>query len=62
MKMAKFLVDYHETYGKSYEVEASSKEEAEEIVKNDIIEGRRSTPENCMDSWCEINEMEKFLC
>ena len=39
--MAKFLVDYYETYGKSYEVEASSKEEAEEIVKNDIIEGRR---------------------
>lgn len=34
--MAKYIVDYYETYSKSYEVEANSKEEAEEIVKNDI--------------------------
>lgn len=37
--MAKYIVDYYETYSKSYEVEASSKEEAKEIVKNDIYEG-----------------------
>ena len=42
--MAKFLVDYYETYSKSYEVEANSKEEAEEIVKDDIMKGRRESP------------------
>lgn len=35
--MANFLVDYYETYSKSYKVEARSKEEAEEVVKNDIL-------------------------
>lgn len=43
--MTKFLVDYYETYSKSYEVEANNMEEAEEIVKNDIIEGRREEPD-----------------
>lgn len=36
--MAKYIVDYYETYGKSYEVEANSKEEAEKIIKEDIAE------------------------
>ena len=57
--MAKYIVDYYETYSKSYEVEASSKEEAKEIVKNDIFEGRRPEPENCMDSWCEVEELKE---
>ena len=48
--MAKYIVDYYETYSKSYEVEASSKEEAEEIVKKDIAEGDREAPYNCTDS------------
>lgn len=56
--MSKYIVDYYETYSKSYEVEAGSKEEAEEIVKNDIFEGRRSEPENCTDSWCETEEID----
>lgn len=56
--MLKFLVDYYETYSKSYEVEASSKEEAEEIVKNDIFEGRREAPDNCTDSWYEVEELK----
>lgn len=34
-------------------VEANSKEEAEEIVKDDIFEGRRQAPYNCTNSWCE---------
>ena len=42
--MAKYIVDYYETYSKSYEVEA------EEIVKNDIREGRRDAPYNCSNS------------
>ena len=34
--MAKYLVDYYETYSKSYEIEADSKEEAEEKVRYEI--------------------------
>lgn len=48
--MAMYLVDYYETYSKSYEVEAGSKEEAEEIVKEDIFEGRRPVPDECISS------------
>lgn len=55
--MTKFLVDYYETYSKSYEVEANSKQEAEEIVKGDIMEGRREEPNNCTDSWCKVEEL-----
>lgn len=57
--MAKYIVDYYETYSKSYEVEANSKEEAEEIVKNYIREGRRDAPYNCSNSWCETEIMEE---
>lgn len=60
--MAKYIVDYYETYSKSYEVEASSKEEAEEIVKKDIAEGDRPAPDNCTDSWYETEEInESYL-
>ena len=48
--MAKFNVRYYECYEGYYEVEANSKEEAEEIVKNDICEGIRETPNNCYSS------------
>lgn len=57
--MAKYIVDYYETYSKSYEVEAYNKEEAEEIVKSDIAEGRISFPENCTNSWFETEEMKE---
>ena len=50
--MAKYLVTYYECYNRGYEVEASSKDEAEEIVKNDIYYGRRESPDNCYDSGC----------
>lgn len=56
--MEKYIVDYYETYSKSYEVEANSKEEAEEIIKEDIAEGRRQAPYNCTDSWYETKELE----
>ena len=56
--MAKYLVDYYETYSKSYEIETDSKEEAEEKVKDEIQEGKLDPPEKCIDSWCEIEEME----
>lgn len=51
--MAMYLVDYYETYSKSYEVEAGSKEEAEEILLEGIREGEYDSPENCINSWCE---------
>lgn len=55
--MAKFLVTYYECYSRGYEVEANSKEEAEEIVKEDIFEGRRLAPDNCYDSGCVTTEI-----
>lgn len=57
--MAKFNVRYYECYERYYEVEANSKEEAEEIVKNDIYEGRREAPDQCYDSDAEATEMEE---
>ena len=56
--MAKYLVDYYETYSKSYEIEADSKEEAEEKVRHEIQEGKLDPPENCSDSWCETKELK----
>ena len=56
--MAKYLVDYYETYSKSYEIEAGSKEEAEEKVRYEIQEGKFDPPENCSDSWCETEELK----
>ena len=56
--MAKYLVDYYETYSKSYEIEAGSKEEAEEKIRYDIQEGKLDPPENCSDSWCETEELK----
>lgn len=55
--MAKYLVDYYETYSKSYEIEACDKEEAEEKVRYEIQEGKLDPPENCSDSWCETEKI-----
>lgn len=55
----KYLVTYSECYSGNYEVEANSKEEAEEIVKNDIYEGRREAPNNCYSSGFFTQEVIK---
>ena len=55
--MSKYLVDYYETYSKSYEIEANGKEEAEEEVKYGIQEGKLDPPENCCNSWYETEEI-----
>ena len=55
--MAKYLVNYYETYTNSYEIEADSKEEAEEKVRCEIQEGKLDPPENCSNSWCETEEL-----
>lgn len=57
--MAKFKVRYYECYEGFYEVEANNKEEAEEIVKNDIFEGRREAPTNCYQSGCFTEEISE---
>lgn len=57
--MAKYLVDYYETYSKSYEIEANSKEEAEDEVRYGVQEGKLDPPENCSDSWCETEAINK---
>lgn len=54
--MKKFLVTYWEAYSRGYEVEASSKEEAEEKVYNAILEGRLEGPDNCYDVGCRAIE------
>ena len=57
--MAKFIVRYYECYEGFYQVEADSKEEAEENLKNDIYEGRENPPDHCYDSGAEATEMEE---
>ena len=37
--MKKFSIEYHETYGRTYEIEANSPEEAEEILRDMICNG-----------------------
>ena len=43
--MAKYLVNYYETYTNSYEIEADNKEEAEEKLILEIGEGSLNPPE-----------------
>lgn len=62
--MAKYLVDYYETYSRSYEIEANSKQEAEEKLIDKIREGTLDKPNNCCNIWCEVEELMEFasLC
>ena len=57
--MAKYTVRYYECYERYYEVEANSKEEAEEKLTEDIAEGRENPPDQCYDSGCEVDESEE---
>ena len=57
--MTKFRVRYYECYEKYYEVEANSKEEAEEKLIDDIREGREDAPDQCYDSDAEAELMEE---
>lgn len=56
--MAKFLVRYYECYEGYYDVEANSREEAEEKIIEDICEGRENPPEQCYDSGAKVMEMK----
>jgi hypothetical protein len=55
--MAKFLVRYYECYEGYYEVEANSKEEAEEILKQKLYTGEENAPDTCFDSGAEATEI-----
>ena len=57
--MAKFRVRYYECYERYYDVEADSKEEAEEILAEDVAEGRENPPEDIYDSGAEAEEIEE---
>ena len=53
----KYCVNYHETYTENYEIEATSPEEAEQILRERIQEGKEDGPENCSDSWADVTEI-----
>lgn len=57
--MAKFKVRYYECYEDYYEVEANSKEEAEERLKQRLTDGKEDAPDTCFDSGAEATEMEE---
>lgn len=59
--MKKFSIEYHETYGRTYEIEANSPEEAEEILRDMICNGEENPPEECENSWYDnIQEMKEI--
>lgn len=57
--MKKFDVRYYECYEKHYEVEANSKEEAEEKLIDAINEGRENPPDQCYDREAEATEIRQ---
>lgn len=57
--MAHYIVTYWEAYSGRYEVEAANAEEAEEKVRDGIINGELNGPENCYDSGCKA-EFDKY--
>lgn len=59
--MKKFKVRCYECYERFYEVEANSKEEAEEKLIDAIIEGKEDPPDQCYDSGADATEMEEWL-
>ena len=62
MAKAKWLVTYWEAYSGTYIVDADdslSKEEVEEMVGDDIIEGRLKNPDNCYDAGCEAKRLSE---
>lgn len=59
--MKKFEVTYHETYSATYEIEAETKEEAEDILRWRMQEGTIESPEECENSWCDVEEIDNDL-
>ena len=57
--MRTFKVRYYECYEDYYKVEANSKEEAEEILKQRLYDGKEDAPNTCFDSGAEATEVEE---
>ena len=57
--MKKFAIEYHETYVRTYEIEAETKEDAEDILMERICMGTERPPEECENSWCEVEEVKE---
>lgn len=51
--MKTYRIKYIEKYGKWYDVEANSMEEAKAKLLDDIMNGKVDGPEECIDSGCE---------
>lgn len=51
-----YRVRYYECYERYYDVLANSEEEAEEILREDIANGKENPPEECYDSGTEVVE------
>ena len=49
-----YRVRYYECYERYYDVLASSEDEAEEKLKEDIANGKENSPEECYDSGVEV--------
>ena len=48
--MARFAIDYRESFSRTYVVEAESYDEAQEKLANAIMNGEVEAPDNCYDS------------
>lgn len=51
--MKKYSIEYHETYGRTYEIEAETEEEAKEILLERIGHGEENPPVERENSWCD---------
>ena len=61
--MKTFEITYHETYVRTYDIEANTPEEAEKILKERIREGMEDAPEECENSWCDnVQEITIDTC
>lgn len=52
-----YEVTLHETYEATYEIQARSPEEAEELLREKVQNGSENGPEECSDSWCDVNKL-----
>lgn len=50
-----FITDYECDF---YEIEANSPDEAEQILRERIANGKEFAPEQCQDSWCDVQELK----
>lgn len=57
--MAKFNVNYFETYSGNYVVDAENELDAEQKVKEMIAEGKLKEPDECEDTWSSIEMLQQ---